>query len=627
MSAGVRRLAPLALLGAVAVVLLFAAPAAADDGWVIDRFVADIEIQRDGTLNITESIDVDFLSLQDRHGIFRVIPVRYQWDADPKMLRVYDLDVRSVRDATGRSLAYETSEGNGPNLSIRIGHADRIVTGKQAYRINYTVRGALNPFADHDELFWNVNGGDWDVPMRVVTATVHSAFDAFTSVTCFEGPRGSTRACRSEFSPRQAAFTTSALPAGDQLTIVTALRKGAVTEPVPMLQRRDREIEEYFEATPFTVGGALITMLGGLALVGRRWWTAGRDEREHETIVAEYEPPEKIRPAQAGLLMDESADTKDVTATIVDLAVRGYLRITELPASGILGLGDKDWTLTRTPGKADPDALQPYERTIYDGLFGRGALDLAQAAVVGLIRRFSDRAGAAEETRAEFETEPTDEVKLSALKKRFYTTLAKAQRELYGDSVARKWFAADPQRVRQIYAGLGVGAVVVAGFLVFGLGSSLGAGLVGLGLVVPAVALLAVAPRMPRKTRTGAELHRRTLGFRHYMEIAEKERQRFAERENIFSEYLPYAIVFGCVEKWANAFKDIDATQATSSWYTGSSLGAFSANDLSSNLSSFSNQVSSTIASTPGGSGGSGFSGGGGGGSGGGGGGGGGGSW
>lgn len=628
MSAGSRRLAPVALLAAVAVFVLFSTPAAADDGWVIDRFAADIEIQRDGTLNITEFIDVDFLSLQDRHGIFRVIPVRYQWDADPKMLRVYDVDVRSVRDASGRSLTYETSEGGGPNFSIRIGDADRIVTGKQTYRINYTVRGALNPFADHDELFWNVNGGEWEVPMRAVTATVHTAFDAFTAVTCYEGPRGSTKACRSSFSPQQAAFNaTSALPAGDQLTVVTALRKGAVTAPVPILQRRDREIGEYFEATPLTVGGALIVMLGGLGLVARRWWTAGRDDREHETIVAEYEPPEKIRPAQAGLLIDESADTKDVTATIVDLAVRGYLRITELPASGIFGLGQKDWTLTRTAGKADPDALQPYERTIYDGLFGRGALDAAQAAVVGLIKRFSDRAGAAEETRAEFESEPTDDVQLSALKKRFYTTLAKAQRELYGDSVARKWFAADPQRVRQIYAALGVGAIVVAGFLVFWLGSSLGAGLVGLGAVVPALALMGVASRMPKKTREGAELLRRTLGFRHYMEIAEKERQRFAERENIFSEYLPYAIVFGCVEKWANAFKDIDATAATSSWYTGSSLGAFSANDLSSNLSSFSNQVSSTIASTPGGSGGSGFSGGGGGGSGGGGGGGGGGSW
>lgn len=599
MSAGARRLAAAAVFTVVGALLVFAAPARADDGWIIDRFASDIEVQREGGLLITEAIDVDFLRLSDRHGIFRDIPVLYQWDPDPKMVRTYQIDVRSVRDANGRGLTYETSQ-NDANFRIRIGDADRTVSGKQTYRITYSVRGALNSFADHDELYWNVNGGGWEVPMRVVSATVHTAFDAFTTATCFEGPIGSTKSCQSSVSPQRATFNaTSTLPAGDQLTIVTALRKGAVTVPAPLLRRRARGIDEYFEATPWTVGGALLALIGGLGLVAWRWLAAGRDERELETIVAEYEPPEKIRPAQAGLLIDESADTKDVTATIVDLAVRGYLTIIELPPTGILGLGKKDWTLTRTVGKARPEALEPYERTVFDGLFGEGAMVAT-------------------------ETEPTDEVKLSALKQHFYTTLAKAQRELYADSVSRKWFAADPQRVRQIYAGLGVGAIIAAGFLVFWLGSSLGAGLVGLGAIVPAVALLGVASRMPRKTRTGAELLRRTLGFRHYMEIAEKERQRFAERENIFSDYLPYAIVFGCVEKWARAFSDIDAVTATSSWYTGSSLGAFSASDLSNNLSSFSNQVSSTIASTPGGSGSSGFSGGG---SGGGGGGGGGGSW
>lgn len=84
MTRGPRRLAARVGLAVVAALLLLAVPASADDGWVIDRFVADIEIQRDGTLLITESIDVDFLTLQDRHGIFRVIPVRYQWDADPR---------------------------------------------------------------------------------------------------------------------------------------------------------------------------------------------------------------------------------------------------------------------------------------------------------------------------------------------------------------------------------------------------------------------------------------------------------------------------------------------------------------------------------------------------------------
>jgi hypothetical protein len=87
MSAGARRLAAGALLAAVAMLVLFAAPVAADDGWIIDRYASDIEVQRDGGLLITDAIEVDFQRLTDRHGIFRDIPVRYAWDPDPKMVR------------------------------------------------------------------------------------------------------------------------------------------------------------------------------------------------------------------------------------------------------------------------------------------------------------------------------------------------------------------------------------------------------------------------------------------------------------------------------------------------------------------------------------------------------------
>ena len=623
MSTGARRLVASALL-VVAAALLVSATRAADEGWVVERFASDVNIQSDGRLLVTENIDVNFQALSDRHGIFRDIPVRYRWDADPTYERVYQLSVQSVRDLNGRAVNYETSQ-NGANFRIKIGDANRTVTGKQTYRIAYTVRGALNSFADHDELFWNVNGGGWPVPMLAVSATVFAPSNAFTSIACYEGATGSSKPCRSSFAADRVTFSaTGALATGDQLTFVTSLRKGIVSGTLPILEQRQRGVESYFDLTPSTEGAALLVMLGGLGLVIWRWWSAGRDEQGRQTIVAEYEPPEKLRPAQVGLLVDEHADTKDVTATIVDLAVRGFLTITELPMIGIVKfLGGKDWSLTRTADKADPAALQPYERTIYDGLFGRAVPDDRATKLVALIQQFNARVGAAPAALAALQPEPTDVVKLSALKEHFYTMLSKAQRELYADSVARKWFPADPQRVRQIYAGLGCLAIAVAAVSVFALGSMLGAGLVGLAAIVPAVALLGVASRMPRKTSTGAELLRRTLGFRHYMEIAETERQRFAERENIFSEYLPYAIVFGSVEKWARAFKDIDVTKQTASWYTGSTLGAFSANDLSNNLSSFSNQVSSAIASTPGGSGGSGFGGG----SGGGGGGGGGGSW
>src|SRR5258706_13939334 len=87
------------------------------------------------------------------------------------------------------------------------------------------------------------------------------------------------------------------------------------------------------------------------------------------------------------------------------------------------------------------------------------------------------------------------------------------------------------------------------------------------------------------------------------MEAAEKDRQKSAEKEHIFATYLPFAIVFRCVDQWAKAFEGIDLKAATSSWYVGNSIASFSAMNMSRDLSSFSEQISTAIASTPGGSG------------------------
>jgi uncharacterized membrane protein YgcG len=571
-----------ALLVALCAPLLGATTArAADSGWTITGFDSLIEIQSDGRLAITETIDVDFGSLE-KHGLLRDIPVRYEWPSDPKKVRVYELQVLSVTDARGLPWHYETSNIDA-NVEIKIGDANRTVHGTQRYKIAYVVRGALNGFSDHDELFWNVTGGDWGVPILRSSATVRAA--SLTQTACFIGGPGSRVSCTIQGLANGALFTTGrALAPGEQLTVVTAMRKGVVPDPKPILQDRPRDFADYFDLSPVWLALAAFVAVGGLVMVFWRWWTAGRDLPERVTIVPEFEPPDKTRPAQIGLVVDERADTLDVTATIVDLAVRGYLKITEVPKQGLFG--SRDWTLTRS--KPADGALLPYETTILDGLFETG-----------------------------------DEVRLSALKRHFYLTLAKAEKELYQDGVARGWFPADPSRVRMTYAIAGVVFMILAGIVAVGLGALAGGGLLGLAAVVPAIALIAVSPVMPRKSKDGAELKRRSLGFKRYMEVAETDRQKFAEKEHIFADYLPFAIVFQCVDQWAKAFAGIDLKEATSGWYAGSSIGSFNALNMSRDLSSFSDQVSTAIASTPGGSGSSGFGGG----AGGGGGGGGGGSW
>lgn len=556
------------LLGAVAALATATqvpVAAATDEGWTVDSFAAEYTVRADGVLAVVETVNVDF-GAQQKHGIFRYVPVRARYDDTHD--RVYGLAVRSVTNASGALWHYETST-QGADEVIKIGDPSRTVTGKQTYRIVYEVRGALNGFADHDELFWNATGS-WPARMRSATVRVQVERAGVTRVACYQGALGSTETCSAAIAGGAADMrSTRVLVAGEQVTVVAEFPKGAVPEPTPMLEARARDFTRWWDLTPGTVAASLLVLVAGLGLLFRRW-QAGRDPGDPRTTVAEYEPPEKLRPAEVGLLIDESADTKDLTATIIQLAVRGYLRIHEAEAKGIFGRAD--WTLERL--RPADESLAPYERRLLEGLFASG-----------------------------------DDVRLSDLKGTFHDVLHKAERDLYDASVANGWFAADPERVRAIWAAIAAGILVVGAAAAWLLGTALGAGLVGAAIVVVGLAMLAVTRAMPRRTAKGRELTWHIKGFRRYMATAETDRQRFAERENIFVAYLPYAIVFGLVSKWAQAFKDIDVQRATQGWYAGTSFTNVAL--FSSGLAGFSGGLSTAISSTPAASGSSGFGGGG----------------
>jgi uncharacterized protein (TIGR04222 family) len=557
----------LRLIAVIGMLVAMTAPArAADTGWTIDQFRSDITIRPDGSLAILESIDVDFGGLQ-KHGIFRDIPTRYQYDDNHD--RLYRLAVQSVTDASGRAVTYQVTAGD--VTEIKIGDPGRTVGGKQTYRIRYTVAGALNSFADHDELYWNVNGDRWGVPTKVAAASVTTPVPAsIQKVTCFQGPTGSTDPCMATGGGVRVDLASSrALGPGEQLTIVTALTKGAVTVPAPILAGRPRGFVDYF-SSPLGSAVAAIVLVVGLFAVWRLWWTRGRDRgAPRGAVIAEYEPPAKLRPAQLGVLVDESADPRDLVATIVDLAVRGYLTITEHAKQGLFG--HTDWTLDKTkPG----DDLLPYEKRLFEGLFKDG-----------------------------------DSVLLSSLKGKFQPTLTGAEDLLYKDATERGWFVADPSRVRTMYAGLGCVTAAIGIGLVFFLGQLIGWGLVGVAIMPVGLALLLMNRAMPARTAAGAALFAQALGFKRYMDTAETDRAAFAEKEGLFTAYLPYAVMFGSVEKWLRAFAGLDTAKAVSSFYAGQ--GAFNALAFSNSFGSFSSTLASTVVATPAGRGGSGFSGGG----------------
>ena len=583
------------LLVSVAVALaMFAAarPVSADEGWVITSFQSHITVNRDSTLAIIETIRVNFAT--EHHGIFRTIPLRYRYDDNHD--RYYNLRVESVTDGT-KDVPYDAYVDS-DNEVIKIGDPTVTVSGDQVYVIHYSVEGAMNSFSDHDELFWNVDGALWPVAKESVTAHVTTPAGAWTELACYQGPTGSREACPTSAQDNFLTFSsTRPLAAGEQMSIAVKFVKGAVDVPAPMLEDRLRFFPDgAFDLNPFTIGAFALTLLLGLGLVGRNWWLHGRDREyltqyyltndprqrteplfEHVPVAVEFGPPQNMRPAELGLILDESADPKDVTATIVDLAVRGHITITELPQV-------KDWELTRKG--APVSELMPYEKTILDGMF------------IGL-----------------------NKMRLSELKIFFRPALTKAESEIYGDAVSRGLFTSDPHLARIGWGCAGVAVLGAGVALTVMLGRAFGWGLIGVAIAFIGLALVATFPAMPQRTAAGRDLMQHTLGFRLYMTTAEKYREQFAAKAGIFNELLPYAIVFGCVALWARAFEGID-TSATNNWYSGT--GPFQAALLASSLQSMNTSISSAISYVPpssgssSGFGGGGFSGGGGGGGGGG---------
>ena len=365
-------------------------------------------------------------------------------------------------------------------------------------------------------------------------------------------------------------------------------------EPAPLLAVLPSGFEDFFQATPLTLVCSGLVLIAVALLLGRAWWLEGRDRRyktlyyftneptqEARTLLAghpvviERQPPEQLRPAQIGLLLDERADPLDVTATIIDLAVRGYLRIEEgsRKTLGFLDMGGKEWIFVQLD--KDKAELLPYEEKLLEGLFQDGS----PAA-------FSD------------------------LKTKFSSYLDEAQDLLYVDGQARNYFPQRPDKVRAFWRvrgalGLGIGLA-----LVVGLGMAFGGGLIALPVALGGLVMLGLAGSLPSRTARGREMLRRTLGFRQYLTAAETERQRYNEQAGIFASYLPYAIVFGCVDKWATALEGMGGTEDLyRAWYIGS--GPLNPAFFSRSLQGMSIEMSSMITSTPGGSGGSGFSGGG----------------
>lgn len=543
--------------------ILFASSVLAEEK--IDDFQVSAKINSDSSIEITEKIQYNFSGLQ-KHGIYRNVPVVYDRNGTKYKLRVNNIKVL----VDGLDAEYTTSNQNG-NLQIKIGNADQYITGVRLYVIKYNIKRAINFFDDHDEFYWNATGNLWQVPIAQSALTVSfpkNISESDLKKDCFAGPGGSIANClSSRYIFTQPSLTDSAifvsdyLNPGSGLTAVISFPKGVINKPSLFLNIWYFLLDNFWIFLPFLVFVIMLYF----------WYERGRDPKPASTIIAQYDVPDNLTSAEIGTILDNKADNLDISADIISLAVRGYIKINRLAETGII-IKSSDYELEKL--KSQSDLPNVFEQKLMASIFDK-----------------------------------KEKVKLSDLKNEFYKDLEKIKESVY-DSVTQKgYFTANPEKSKKIY--LITGAVFMfSSFYFFGISL-----IAGFSVIVTGFIIMIFGYFMPQLTIKGQRTKEYILGLKLYLGVAEKDRLEFhnAPEKNpqLFEKLLPFAIALKVEEKWAKQFEGIYNSQP--SWYNDPRGTNFNTILFVSSLNSFTASANSNLVSTPSraGSGGSGFGGGG----------------
>ena len=482
-----------------------------------------------------ETITFEFRG--SHQSIFRTIPVRYERRGLDVALRVDDVH---VFDENVRPLRAEVS---------RVGRAIRVqawVPGAQnatkTVIITYRVRRALIDVDGREELFWNVTGTDWDMPIKQVEVVVSSPpgipLDRVVSIAYTGAPGPSDSDFTEDRADTFLTFrTTRPLRPREGLTIAVGWPPGAIRAGV--MQR-----------VAWFLGGNWPLVLPFLALGGVLfvWRLYGRDLGARPSIRPEYQPPAGLAPAAGGALLSERAVPRDVVATLVDLAMRGFVRIEEQAAI----VEEPDYIVHRMKPLSDDPQLRPFERA--------------------LLARFFGADGSLAERR------------LSEVRRDYDAVFPPLRDELYRAMVRDGLLPSSPERVRTLWlvTGLvivGLGAFVLAG----GAGSIVSSPLrLSLGLGMAGLVIAVLSPLMPRKTLRGAQALAHVKGFREFLERTSTDELRRLPPDTM-QGWLAWAIALGVSERWIHAFDGLAVIEPA--WYAGQ--GSFDVGSFDRSLSRF----------------------------------------
>ena len=516
---------------------------AQDKTLVWEDFSVDIVVNADGTFDVAEHQTIRFTSGSFTFG-YRDIPVS----------NFSYIDDWSITDSSGNS--YALSNGSSTPYTFTVDdqsyryvirwYFPSIGNASETYTLNYTVHDGLRFYEGGDQVWWKAIYSDRSFPVLDgqvrVMVPAQATVQEYAAYINAADARDSASATVAGADQGVIFDLDRRLNPGEEFEVRVEFTPGIVDGVPPSWQAqadaaaavRDAEIL-YRErwgpiATLFLGAIGFLLMLGGPAALYGLWYRFGRDKAVE--MVADYlpEPPDPLAPGIAGVLLDESADMQDVIATLVDLARRKAISITEVAEKGFFRTGT-DFIYRR---ERDDVVLAPHEEKLLTGLFGR-----------------------------------KEEVKLSDLKEKFYDKLPGIKESMYRAAVDEGLFPRSPNTTRSIYYFLGVagiiGSVLVAVVLSAAFGDLTGAAILpGVGLGVTALGMILLARHMPRKTDRGSETAARWQAFKNYLQNIDKYSDIQAQRA-IWDQWLPYAIAFGIDKQYIRKFEGVDAPAP--GWY------------------------------------------------------------
>lgn len=592
-------------------------------------FRSKIDVDRDGSLDVVETIRVNVLGEIIKRGITRDFPTRYKDRSGQTVVVGFSVE-EVLRD--GRSEPY-TLEGLSNGIRIRIGDKNIFLPkGPTTYAIHYRATRELGFYKDYDEVYWNVTGNGWTFPIDQAETAITLPLGAeILQSSIYTGYAGQT-AHDAVIDTGQGgvfrAHTTTTLQPSQGFTVAVSWPKGFVNAPT-MGQKVLWFIQDNLPA--------MISLLGVIVVCGfylYAWWKVGRDPTPG-VIVPAWHPPEGLTAAAARYIRKRGFDDKTFSSALIALAVKGYVKIADtessyriLPQQKLLsGLGAEESRLVQAIGSdALTVATSSYQRVAAARSAVSGTLEEVYKGEAFRLNRGWFLGGLGLSIAfliAGFLAGPDEGAPLVAggFFAVWWIVIVIAGRTMIARASASRGLA----RLGRMF-----GLLMLLPFVLIGLAMPAVftfAGNITLGNLVPTLAAAAMVGLnlvffflLAAPTRQGRVLLDKIEGFRMYLATVEEDRLNILnppeKTPDLFERYLPYALALDCSNQWSSKFTAILAAAGVGApaWYIGNNWNSSTHANFASNLGSSLASSAASASSPPGSSSssGGGFSGGGG---------------